>query len=292
MPVRFKGVNWKKHIRFTRVTYGISLLYSITIMLDNVFLRLVSTLAAVAFYSFALKIVRISGLLLSDSLLVFFPRIVSLVKEEKTAQLQEAILKSIQLIIFLTVPICMGLFLLSEELVRFYLGKSFAAVTLDLKIVAAFPFLKIFSLFLSKQVLITHGQEKLYFKNLVAGCIIFCIVMPLLSYYFADVGASVAIMITELLILTLNYYYAKKIANTLRVFDFQGFTSALVSALLFIPIVYLVRLFVKEDFAILLWSVSLCFITYTIMQTFIIRNKFALYLKSIVSQYILSRITS
>jgi len=173
VPLRFTGINWKRHIKYTRVTYGISLLYSATIMLDNVFLRFVSTAAAVAFYSFTMKIVRIAGLLLSDSLLVCFPRIVSLLKDKKMEQLQTAILASVQLIIFLAVPICAGLYLLSDDLVHFYLGKSFSRVAEDLKIVAVFPLLKLFSLFISKQILISHNNEKLYFRILVAGCIVF-----------------------------------------------------------------------------------------------------------------------
>src|SRR3712207_7546983 len=41
--------------------------------LDNVFLRIVSTSAAVAYYAFAAKVVRISGAVITDALQVYYP---------------------------------------------------------------------------------------------------------------------------------------------------------------------------------------------------------------------------
>ncbi|HUR11240.1 MAG TPA: oligosaccharide flippase family protein, partial [Flavitalea sp.] len=80
IPLNFRNVHWKRHIRFTWVTYLISLVYSIPLMLDNVLLGLVSTTIAVGFYAFAMKMVKTTGMLLTDGLLVFFPRIVQYVK--------------------------------------------------------------------------------------------------------------------------------------------------------------------------------------------------------------------
>ena len=52
IPVSFKGIDWKRHIPKLRVNYFISLVYGITLMLDNVLLRIVS-------YCFRCRILRI-----------------------------------------------------------------------------------------------------------------------------------------------------------------------------------------------------------------------------------------
>jgi O-antigen/teichoic acid export membrane protein len=289
LPVRFKGLNWKKHIRYTLVTYSISLLYSATIMLDNVLLGLASTAAAVAFYSFTLKMVRISGLLLSDSLLVFFPKIVSLLKEEKREQMQELLLRNVQFIIFFSVPLSVGLFLLSDELVNIYLGKSFSTVAFNLKIVAAFPFLKLLSLFISKQVLIANNKEKLSMLSLLAGCIALVTLMPILSFYFASGGACIAIMITELVILLMNCYYAKKMDAGLRIFDLTCFLKSCAGVLVFIPIIFLLKKYTGEGILFLLLSLLTCFMLYIFLQLFVLRNNFAIYLNTIIVQYLSKR---
>jgi len=71
VDIGFKKIEWKKHIHYLMITYQISLVYSVVILLDNVFLQVLSTSAAVAYYAFAAKVVRISGALVTDALLVF-----------------------------------------------------------------------------------------------------------------------------------------------------------------------------------------------------------------------------
>ncbi len=289
LPLRFKEINWKRHLKHTWVTYAISLLYSATIMLDNVILRLASTVTAVAYYSFAMKIVRIAGLLLSDSLLVFFPRIVSLLKDNEQEKLQAVMLNSIRMIIFLAVPLTVGLFLLSGELVHVYLGASFSTVADDLRIVAVFPLLKILSLFMSKQVLVANNNEKLYLKNLAAGCVVFCALTPLLSFYFADRGACYAILITESVILFLNYYYAARTLPEIQIFDVKSLLYAVLGTMVFLPVVFVVRIYAVAEFWILVWSAFLCATAYFAIQVYIIRDSFALNLKAVVWKYISSR---
>jgi O-antigen/teichoic acid export membrane protein len=89
---------WWKHIRRTRVTYAISLLYSISLMLDNVLLGLVSAAAFVGFYAFGIKVVRLSSVVLTDTLVVFFPHAVSLLHQQENQKYQQAILRNIQLL--------------------------------------------------------------------------------------------------------------------------------------------------------------------------------------------------
>jgi len=289
LPLNFNEINWKRHLKHTWVTYTISLLYGATIMLDNVFLRLASTVTAVAYYSFTMKIVRISGLLLSDSLLVFFPRIVSHLKQNEKEKLQAVLLNSIRMIVFLAVPLSAGLFLLSGELVHVYLGDSFSSVADDLRIVAVFPLVKILSLFMSKQVLIANDNEKLYLRNLAAGSVVFCLLTPLLSFYFADQGACYAILTTEAFILFLNCYHAARTLPEIKIFDFRSLLYACLAALVFLPVVLLVRKYAVAELWVLVWSVFLCAVAYFAIQVYIVRDSFALSLKTFVWKYLSDR---
>ena len=78
--VRFslRKVNWKKHLKFVWIIYLNNLFYSVPLMLDNVLLRLVNTASVVGLYAFSIKTVRVGAALITDSFLVFFPRVVSL----------------------------------------------------------------------------------------------------------------------------------------------------------------------------------------------------------------------
>lgn len=281
VPISFKKMDWKRHIPKLRVTYFISLVSGVTLLLDNVLLRMVSTASAVGYYAFSIKIVRISSSLLSDSLLVFFPRIVAFLKENNQRQVQLMITRNLQLLILFAVPICAGVFLLAEPLVTIFLGKQFIPATDNLKILAVFPLLKSYNLFLSKQVLISHNREQLYLNTLVVTGIVFVLLMLFLSYGYADTGASIAIIITELLMLLMNYNYVRNTTRHLQVFDFTTFLHAIVGASLFVPVIYFVRKMEISPLLILIISIGSCFIVYMMMLSFVIRNQFMVALKDI-----------
>ena len=287
MRVNFRGVNWKKHIRFTRVTYFLSLTYGVTLLLDNVLLRLVSTVAAVGLYAFSMKVVRITSSLLTDSLLVFFPRIVSLIQEKNQKALQEVAMQNLQLITLLSIPLCAGIFLLSEELVLVIFGEKFLPAVGDLKILCIYPILKAYNLFLSKQILIAHNEEKLYLRSLVTGGLLFIPITLLLSYFYADKGACIAMLMAEIIILLMNYYYVKQTVPDLKVFDHTSIVHALAGSLLFVPVIYFTGSVTQSDrFLVLIISIPVCVILYFLVQIFIIRNAFMLLLKGSMLRYL------
>ena len=282
VKISFSDINWKQHIPKLRITYFISLVYGITLILDNVLLRIVSTASAVGYYAFSVKIVRISTTLLSDSLVVFFPRIVSFLKENNRQQVQLMITRNLQLLILFSIPICAGVFLLAEPLVIIFLGKQFIPATDNLRILAIFPMLKSYNHFLSKQVLISHNRERLYLNSLLITSLVFVVLMLALSYKFADTGASYAIILAEVFLLVINYYYVRKTSTYLRVFDAPTFIHAVIGASLFIPLVYLIRKEVPSDLLVLILSIGSCLIVYVAIQSFVIKNEFMVSLKSIV----------
>jgi O-antigen/teichoic acid export membrane protein len=282
VPVSFRKIDWKRHIPKLRITYFISLVYGITLILDNVLLRIVSTASAVGYYAFSVKIVRISTTLLSDSLQVFFPRIVSFLKENNHKQVQLMITRNLQLLILFAIPICAGVFLLAEPLVVIFLGDQFIPATDNLKILATFPLLKSYNHFLSKQVLISHNRERLYLNSLLVTSLVFVFLMLILSYKYADSGASYAIMIAEILLLFINFYYVRKTSVHLRVFDTRTFIDAITGASLFIPVVYIIRRVVPSQLGVLIISIVTCVLVYVVVQSFVIRNDFMLILKDAI----------
>ncbi len=285
LPISFKGINWKKHIKYTWVTYLISIISSITLLLDNVLLRLMSTVDAVGLYAFSIKMAKVSSILMTDTLLVFFPRIVMLLKEENKDELQNVVLRNIQLLILFSLPICTGLFLLSDQLIVVFLGKGFLLAITDLKILAIYPFLKSYNLFLSKQILIPHNKERLFLKSLAISAVIFVALALPLSYYYADKGTCYAIVCSEIIALVINYYYAKSVNNFLKIFAWKSFFHALIGVIVFIPVIYLIRRAGFSEIVSLVLSVLTCFVLYLILEVFVIRNEFMVSAKNIFFVY-------
>jgi O-antigen/teichoic acid export membrane protein len=281
----FKKAEWKKHLKYVWVTYLISLLYSIPLILDNVLLGLASTPVAVGLYAFSAKIVRTGATLLTDSFLVFFPRIVSLAKENEEAQLQQKLVFSIQFIILLSVPMGAGLFLIADELTIVFLGNKFLSVADNLRILAFFPFLKGVSLFLSNPVLIAHHKEKTFLKNLFIASFLFIASALVLGYYYQDYGLCIALMCIEVVLIISNFISIRKVLPLLKIFDTNVLMQAIAASILFIPVIAFLRYFILTDWIVLIAAIISCSFLYLALVWAFAKNEFIRSVKNIVVSY-------
>jgi O-antigen/teichoic acid export membrane protein len=267
------NLNWKRHLKYTWVTYLISLFSDIMIWLDNVLLGLVSTVVAVGIYALSAKIIRIGTNLLTDMFLVLYPRTASLLHEGKETEAGETIDKTAQLIILLTIPAGTGMFLLSKPLVQTLLAGSFIGAAGNLKILALLPFVKTYRVFLSNQILMAYYREKLYLQALIAGSVLYVFLTLGFSWYWQDAGACYALVAGEAFILGSCYYYVKKKMPGLKLFHAATFFQSLVTAALFIPVIKLINTHVSSPALILVASIFICIPLYFLVQLLIMKNR-------------------
>jgi O-antigen/teichoic acid export membrane protein len=258
----FRPVSWRKHIRAVLITYMISLVYSVVIMLDNVFLQMLSTSVAVAYFMMAAKVVRISGALITDTLLVFYPRTVYHAHKNEVEALQETVLYSARMIVLATIPMAAGIFLLAEKLTRVYLGETFLPLAANLKIMALYPFLKAYSLFLNKQLLMPFDRERLVLNGLLIGAVVFVLATIPLTHLWADKGTSMAIMLSELVVLIANFYYVQRLRTGLTLVDWKSMLQAVLGAALFAPIIHGVEKISPDLLLQLIVAIFFCILAY------------------------------
>jgi len=272
----FKNINWKKHLQFLWVIYLIGIFYSVPMMLDNVVLRLVNTAYTVGLYAFSVKIVRIGGTLLTDSFLVFFPRIVSLARDSNEQQLQQKLLLNFRFVILLSVPMGFGLFLVSREITHVFLGSKFVSASSNLQILSVYPFLKGIGLFLSNSILVAHHKDKVFLRNLVGSTLLFAIFSFALGTHYGDKGMCLALVLTELSLVCFNFQYVRKAMPAIKTFDLKTLVHAVAGSALFIPFVYFVRRYTHSELDRLIFALAGCFCIYIFFILFIARNSLAL----------------
>ncbi|MBO9634846.1 MAG: flippase [Chitinophagaceae bacterium] len=284
--LRFRDIRWKRHLQYTSVIYAISLVYSISLMLDNVLLRLVSTAAVVGIYAFAAKIVRMIAVLFTDTITVIFPRIIALQSEGSEAGMKELMQKNLQLLVFFTVPASVGIGLSAGPLVRLFLGAQFEEAIPCVQVLAAFPLLKSLNIFYCNQVLIAHHKEKLALWSLLTGNLAFIPLTLILSFEWQYMGAAIALLASELLVLLTAYGLASKHFPALRFSNPVTFLHAVLGSVLFVPVFGWLNQSALADWLILLMGVPLCALLYICAQFFVLRNAFALGLKQWVSSIV------
>ena len=103
-----------------------------------------------------------------------------------------------------------------------------------------------------------------------------------LSYLYADSGASYAIICAEIVLLVMNFYYVRKTFSHVEVFDPKTFLHACTGALIFIPVVYLIKTGISSPVLVLTISIVTCVVLYFLVQLFIIKNEFMIILRDII----------
>jgi Membrane protein involved in the export of O-antigen and teichoic acid len=276
LHISFKNIRWRLHLQHTKITYLISLFYGVTVVLDNVLLGMVSTATAVGLYAMSARIVRLAANLITDMFQVLFPRTVALIHEKKEKELEQTFLKSVQIITLLTIPAGTGIFLLALPLVQTILSERFYAASLNLEILAILPFIKTYSLFLGKQVLMSHGWERKYLFALVAGALIFVASTLVLSWYFHQAGACYALIVAEAAVLAICYYQVKKAMPRLAIIDYRTLLQSVVAAAVFVPVIWLIQNYIASPILVVLISLAVCVPVYFAIQAFVMKNQLLL----------------
>ena len=275
VKISFRKLHFREHIQSTKFIYAINVTGGITLMLDNVLLGLVCSAWVVGLYAFAVKIVRTVSVLITDSLLVFFPRIIALRSEGNEEGVTALMRKNLQLLIFFGVPLAAGTGLLAGPVIRAFLGRGFEQSITCLRILAIFPLLKSLSLFYFKQVLIAHNKEKLALRSLLAGNLLFIPLTLVLSRYMQQTGAAIALIISEIVVLSTSCYFVVKHYPVLGLFRQKVLLHASLAALFFLPVTALGWYWQMPDLWMLLFAIPVCILVYIFVQLMIMRNPFS-----------------
>jgi O-antigen/teichoic acid export membrane protein len=231
--ISFKNLDWKKHLRVTRITYAVSIAYSIPLLLDNVLLGILSGTAVVAFYAYALKIVRLVAALITDTFLVLYPRTVSLLQSDDAIAVRRNLRLSSDGLLLLAFPAGMGIWLAADAFTNVYFGPGFAPVADHLKILSVFPFFMTAALYLNKQILMPRNQERQVLLGLIAGAMVFAITAFWFCSGWGSRGMAWALIASEATVTIVLFFLARKTSPGLLEFRAKTWTAAIFTCILF-----------------------------------------------------------
>lgn len=281
----FDFKNWKVFFSKTKIMYFTSVLLCVSLMLDNVLLGLVASSAAVSFYTLSSKVVRIASSLISDSFYVLYPNSVSALHNEEQGRYQQLIFTSFQWICMIALPLCFGIFLFANDFTGIYFGPDFNSVSIGIKILSVYPLLRTVGLFFNLQILMPHNYEAAIFRSLLISVIIFVPANLVLSHYLSFTGTCISLLISELTIVVVNYYFVWKNCSFLKFISAKNLLQILIGLLLFIPVYYACKNLFNNQLVFLLAGIVSCVVAYSAFLL-IIKNRFALEFFKMLKTYL------
>lgn len=284
----FSKIEIKKYIKpliAVLIISNVDLLYG---QLDRVMLgRYVSDVSVTIYYT-AYYLVSTLAAIPYAIINVSIPRLSYLLKNEGKKVYEEKLNNSISSLLFIIVPMCLGVFVLSKEAITIYAGEKYLSAVVPLMITSITRIFIALESVMNNLVMYPNDREDRILKvSLICG--ISNLVINYLLVYFKIFNPATALLTTGLIELTvfiIHYIYARKKMNIMvSIFNKKNMTY-IILGLLFIPISLVIRTFNLGFYITMALIIIICVLLYFVVllikkdnNLMFILNKFKLKLR-------------
>lgn len=272
LKLTFSNLNLKQHVVPLLFIFGTTIAASMYADSDTVLLGFLSDKKTVGLYTAAVKLSKISIPIVTSMGVILMPKIAKFFAEQNMAAAQYTLDQTFRFLVFCGIPIAFGLSFLAPEFIAVFSGVQFTAATQSMQILSVLPFIIGFAHMLLFLILVPAGRNREMFVSVLGGLITSLILNFVLVPPLKQVGSAIANIASEVVVMALYFYFIKKHFT----FQFRWILilNAIISALIFVPIVSLLR---RTDIALLYrlpLTVALCAIAYGMIQLIVFKNDF------------------
>jgi len=274
VKIRFKNLSIKKHLQSVLILFASNIAISIYTVLNTLLLGFMSDYTQVGYYTSAVKISKIILPVVTSMSPVMIARINTL-KGVTGNQEQISILlnRSFGFMMLLAVPATVGLIIIAPRFVPFFFGPEFIPAIPSLQLLSLLIIIIGTANFFSSQILLGMGFDKKVLIVVSLGTISsFCLNILLVGPY-GSLGASIASVIAELIVLISAVIIVSRVMpvqiNTKNIF--QPILAAL-------PIIFISFVFnhvIEYNFIYLLSTITASAVFY-LMILVLIKNEHAI----------------
>ena len=195
------------------------------------------------------------------------PRLSYLLKNKNKEVYEEKLNNSISSLLFIIVPMCLGVFVLAKEIIILYAGKKYLAAIIPLMIACITRIFISLESVMNNLVMYPNNREDRILKvSLVCGTSNLIINYLLVIFkIFSPITALATTGLVELIVFITHYIYARRKMNiNVQVFSKKNITYIILS-LLFIPISLLLRKFNLGFYITMILIIITCMLLYFIV---------------------------
>ena len=263
----FSKIEIKKYIKpliAVLVITNVDLLYS---QLDRVMLGKYVNDVSVTIYYTAFYLVSTLAAIPYSIINVSIPRLSYLLKNKGKEIYEEKLNNSISSLLFIIVPMCLGVFVLSKEIITLYAGKKYLAAIVPLMIACITRIFISLESVMNNLVMYPNNREDRILKvSLICGTSNLIINYILVAFkIFSPITALATTGLVELAVFITHYIYARRKMNiNVQVFSKKNITYIILS-LLFIPISLLLRKLNLGFYITMILIIITCMLLYFIV---------------------------
>lgn len=208
--IEWRSLQIFRHLKPSLILFILNVIISIYVNLDSVMLGFIQSDAAVGYYSVAGRISHIILSLVSSLGIVLLPRFSYLLESKDYNEFDRLCRKSLDFTLGLSLPIVVGLMLLTNPLIMLVFGEKYIPSISVLQILSPIILFAGITNVLGIQILYSKRKENLViYSTLGAALVNFTLNMILIPSY-SYIGAAVATCIAEFIVLILQLILGRK----------------------------------------------------------------------------------
>ncbi len=219
LPKYFKGIKIGKIKTFSHL-YPIILLFipqvanQIYNLLDKTMIgKMIADKSEVGYYEQGQKVIRVLLTLVTSLGIVMIPRMASIFASGDKEKVYEYMKKSFKFVFFLAFPIVFGLMSVSQSFVPWFFGDGYEKVIILINVIAPTIILTGMANVIGTQYLLPTKRQKEYTATITIGLVINFILNYILISLYDSIGASIATVISELVVVIGQLYVIRKDIN-------------------------------------------------------------------------------
>lgn len=245
----------KKHLSPLFILFTASIAISIYTILDTLMLGFMTDYQQVGFYNNASHISKVLLTVVTSLSAVAIPRMAQYCETREYDKINDLANKSFSLVSFFAIPTAFGIMCLAPTFVPLFFGVDFGGSVWPLMILSLLIIAVGLNNLFGVQILIGMGLDRLFLRSVLCGTVANFLLNILLIPVFGAIGASVASVFAEFLILAVTVWYVYRktpIRLSGRVTDlFKSFGGTL----FFLPIMMLLDRFFEGWMLVFLFIV-------------------------------------
>ncbi len=210
-------IEWRKHIKPIFIIFFTTIAITVYVSSDITMLGFMTNDFQVGLYATAAKIYTIIKNVLAAILLVMVPRFTIMFSKGGKTEVSEFFSNVFNILTLLMLPVCVGVFSLSEDIVLLISGQDYIDASQPLKILSIAIAFSLYSHMYTQCVLVPIKEEKIVFRATLISAVSNIVLNFILIPIWGISAAAFTTIIAELVTFLITFYCSRKFVDLIGI---------------------------------------------------------------------------
>lgn len=207
----------KKHLKPLFTLFFSVLALSISYNLDSIMIKNIVGDKELGYYSFAMKFGKMPLIFATSIVAIFYPRLCNLLGQGKKEEYYKLTTFGIESILLFSFPTSIGMFTLSDTIVKVFAGNEFLQSISIMRIFSIFILVMGVALCTGSMTLIVNKKDRVYSLSVVFGSILNFLFNIIFISKMGALGAAIATLITEITAIIIRIIFCRDIFKNIKI---------------------------------------------------------------------------